>query len=196
MVKKTPKKKTTKVVKTTEDIVEATPLKLDLGCGSNKIDPSFTGVDISPDCGADVVLDLSKGNWPFADNSVDEAYCSHFFEHLDGMERITFMNELDRVLKPGAKVTMVTPAPFTHRYMQDPTHKFPMVVQETYNYFNKEIRDAMGLSHYPITANFTWQGVFSHNQEAVAGRNPEYIDFASRYYINTLSDLFITLTKL
>ena len=80
-------------------------LKLDLGCGRHKRE-GFLGVDSSPDCGADVVHDLNVIPWPFEDASVDEVNCSHFLEHLDGAERIVFMNELYRVMKPGGLLSI------------------------------------------------------------------------------------------
>lgn len=177
-------------------------LKLDIGCGMNPQD-GFIGVDISPDCKAAIVHDVRKP-WPWADNSVDEIYCSHFLEHLDGMERIFFMNEAYRVMKAPyerdglsvtSKMLVITPAPFTHRYMQDPTHKFPMVVQESYNYFSKTAREQMGLTHYPINCDFEWSGFFQENAQAFPGRNDEFKQFAARHYINSLDDLIITLVK-
>jgi predicted SAM-dependent methyltransferase len=78
-------------------------LKLDLGCGKNKINAEFTGVDCIDFPGVDVVANLAekkKGKfilWPWADNSVDEVHCSHFVEHLEPDERIHFANELYRV---------------------------------------------------------------------------------------------------
>lgn len=164
----------------------------------------FVGIDISPDAKASIVHDVRVTPWPFTDNSVEEIYCAHFFEHLDGIERMAFMNEAFRVMKTPyekdgvtikSSITIITPAPFTHRYMQDPTHKFPMVVQESYNYFNKAAREQMGLKHYPIICDFDWTGFFQENPEAVGGRNDEYKHFAAKHYINALLDLVVTLTK-
>lgn len=174
---------------------EEASLKVDLGCGSNPRE-GFKGVDVSPKVKPSYVHDLKKTPWPFKDNSVEEVHCSHFLEHLDGIERISFFNELYRVMKPEAKALIITPAPFTHRYMQDPTHKFPMVVQEFYNYLHAASRKAMGLEHYPLTCNFEWVGRFDLDANAnLAGRNDEYQADRCRYNINTLLDLVVTLTK-
>lgn len=176
-------------------------LKLNLGCGTGRVNErnepltGFTHVDISKDCGPDIVHDLNKYPYPFKANSVDEVYCSHFLEHLDGPERIKFFNELYRIVKLGATIKIITPAPFTHRYMQDPTHKFPMVVQEFYNYLNEDARKAMGLTHYPITCNFDWSGFFQDSPEMMSGRNDEYRQFHAKHSINSLLDLIVTLTK-
>ena len=65
-------------------------VKLDLGCGKHKKE-GFIGVDQAKVEGVDVVHDLKKTPWPWKANSVDEIHCSHFLEHLDGIERIPFM---------------------------------------------------------------------------------------------------------
>lgn len=176
-------------------------LKLNLGCGNNRINErgesltGFTHIDISKDCNPDVIHDLNKYPWPFKSNSVEEIFCSHFLEHLDGDERIPFFNECYRVMKVGATMRIITPAPFTHRYMQDPTHKFPMVVQEFYNYLSKDLRKAMGVEHYPIICDFVWGGFFVDNPQMMSGRNQEYRDFHAKHSINSLLDLVVTLTK-
>ena len=75
------------------------PLKLDLGCGKNKM-AGFVGIDALQFEGVDHVVDLRQP-WPVDDNSVDEVHCSHFLEHLTGAERIQFFTELNRVMKTG-----------------------------------------------------------------------------------------------
>ncbi len=67
-------------------------IKLDIGCGKNKTKSNdqfpFTGVDVLAFDGVDLVLDVRQTPWPWADESVDEVFSSHFLEHLDGDERI------------------------------------------------------------------------------------------------------------
>lgn len=188
--------KNKKVTKSTGPSAEVSAsLKLDLGCGKFPRE-GFKGVDVSSEVKADYVHDLKVYPWPFKDNSVEEVHCSHFLEHLDGIERIAFFNELYRIMKPNAQATFITPAPFTHRYMQDPTHKFPMVVQEFYNYLHAESRKSMGLEHYPLKCNFEWSGRFNIDPTSgLTGRNDEYIADRSRYNINVLADLIVILVK-
>jgi hypothetical protein len=106
-------------------------LKIDLGAGENKIGEDWVGVDIYKMKGTDIVFDLAdkKKKWPFKDNSVDEAHASHFIEHLtnlnDKWERVHFFNELYRVMKKGAKATLIFPHWCSGRYYGDPTHKEP-----------------------------------------------------------------------
>lgn len=85
-------------------------LRLDLGCGRSKRD-AFKGVDIATDIPeVDYPgVDLTKPNWPFEDNSVEMIHSSHFLEHLDGDEQITFMNECCRILRPGGVLLIIVP---------------------------------------------------------------------------------------
>jgi hypothetical protein len=55
-------------------------VRLDLGCGQSPQE-GYTGVDLwAPD--ADIKMDLLKFPWPWADDSVDEIFSSHFIEHI------------------------------------------------------------------------------------------------------------------
>lgn len=81
-------------------------MKLHLGCGS-RIIPGFENLDGDPVPGAH--------KWwapklPFADNSVDYIYSEHFIEHLDKEVAIELFKECHRVLKPGARMRIVTPS--------------------------------------------------------------------------------------
>lgn len=116
-------------------------IKLDLGCGNNKKQPDadqipWIGVDSISFPAVDVVLDLCEKNkskkgtedtfksWPWEDNSVDEIHCSHFIEHLYPEERVNFVNEVYRILKPGAKAQIIAPHWASARAYGDMTHCF------------------------------------------------------------------------
>lgn len=182
-------------------------MKLDLGCGSRKQD-GFTGVDAIAFEGVDIVADLRK-DWSFAeDNSVDEAYCSHFVEHLTGLERVHFCNELYRVLKPGAKATLIAPHWSSCRAYGDFTHQWPPISEFWFYYLSKEWRlgdpaknIAPNAPHTDITYNpqgyncdfvATW-GYSIHN--AIQSRNQEAQQFAVNFYKEAVQDIIATLTK-
>src|SRR5262245_34819915 len=101
-------------------------IKLDLGCGPNRRE-GFVGVDSIKFDKVDVVLNIGSDPWPWEDNSVEEAFCSHTLEHLtnlnDKWERVHFFNELYRVLKPNKGCLVVLPHWNSTRYFGDPTHK-------------------------------------------------------------------------
>lgn len=92
-------------------------MRLNLGC-SDRVIPGFIGVDIAPP--ADVIADL-RNPWPWSDSSVDEVRAHDVFEHLP--DRIHTMNQLWRVLKPGARATVEVPSASKGAgFAQDPTH--------------------------------------------------------------------------
>lgn len=177
---------------------EAPPMKkLDLACGNNKAE-GFFGVDIAKTETVDVVHDLTQVPWPFEDDSVDEARCSHFFEHLEPEQRVSFMNELHRVLKKEAGCMFTTPRGFD-RQVQDFTHKWPPVVESSYYYFNKEFYRSNKLEHYldlyGIKCDFEVRPVQVSVTPDFAMKCDEHKVFATRYYTNVAVDLTVLMVK-
>tara|TARA_R110001592_G_scaffold188358_4_gene433539 strand:+ start:12970 stop:13674 length:705 start_codon:yes stop_codon:yes gene_type:complete len=77
---------------------------INLGSGSNWSAPGWIG------------LDELNGNYldensvlPFIDNSVENAYSCHFFEHVNDKTSINLFDEIYRVLKPGGCFRIVVP---------------------------------------------------------------------------------------
>lgn len=172
----------------------AEPLKLDLGCGKNK-QPGFLGVDAIAFDGVDLKHDLRKP-WPWADESVSEVHASHFVEHLDGSERVTFFNELYRVMKVGAQARIICPNWSHERAYGDPTHKWPPVCTWTFFYLNKAWRD-VNAPHCGYACDFDHSIVGTHdaNDQYVAFRNMETKVILMSRSINTTTDIICTLTK-
>jgi SAM-dependent methyltransferase len=182
---------------------EAAPLKIDLGCGSNKRE-GFTGVDMFKMQGVDVVCNLAKDKWPFEDNSVDEAHASHFIEHLtnlgDKWERTHFFNELHRVLKKGGTAQLIFPHWCSNRYYGDPTHKEPFS-EMGFLYLNREWResqaphsDAKWLKKGGYNCDFDWSYGYSLRQDLVT-RNQEYQQNALQTEKEAAQDIIATITK-
>jgi SAM-dependent methyltransferase len=168
------------------------PLKLDLGCGINKKE-GFVGVDIRKFEGVDVVTNLTK-DWPWLDESVDEVHCSHFLEHLVSEDRIFFVNELYRVLKPGGTCALIVPHWASGRAYGDLTHKWPPVSEMWFYYLDKGWR-AINAPHndfYVCDFVVTW-GYAAHAN--VATRNQEFQSFAFTFYKEAAQDIHATLTK-
>lgn len=92
-------------------------VKLNLG-SADALLKGFINVDIVPAPGVEVA-DLTKP-WPWQDSSVDYVRASHVIEHLP--DKILTMNELWRVLKPGAKADIAVPTTDGPGAWQDPTH--------------------------------------------------------------------------
>ena len=167
------------------------PLKLDLGCGQAKQE-GFTGVDIAPLEGVDVVCDLFTFPWPFEDDSVDEVFCSHFVEHVP--DHIAFMNELYRIMKPGAQVRFVHPYLWNDRCFQDPTHR-QFISEHRWYYFAKDWREINKLEHYGITCDFGVNNIFPLFASPWDQKNTETQQFAMRHYHNVINDLIVDLVK-
>lgn len=173
-------------------------MKLDLGCGQNK-KAEFLGVDALPLPGVDLVADL-RARWPWEDGSVEEVHCSHFIEHLTATERVFFVNELYRVLKPGGKATMVAPHWSSCRAYGDPTHQWPPVSEFWFYYLLKAWRDQNAphcdVKHSPdgFACDFeaTWGYVMN---PSIVARNQEYQSFALSNYKEAAQDIVATLVR-
>jgi SAM-dependent methyltransferase len=187
-------------------------VKLDLGCGPNKRE-GFIGVDSRAFPGVDVVLDLTKravlmsaetlseytldgvfAAWPWKDGEVEEVNCSHFVEHLTAAERIHFVNELFRVLKPGGKATIVVPHWNSHRAYGDLTHQWPPVSEMWFFYLNKQWREQNAPHNDRYTCDFdaTWGYTLRPDLNM---RNEEFRNYALSNFKDAAQDIVATLTK-
>lgn len=94
-------------------------LVLDLGCGTSK-KPGSIGVDCCDIPGVDVVHHLGQFPYPFEDNSCDEIWMTDVIEHLP--DTLKVMEEIWRILKPGACVHIKVVHWSHHHAYDDPTH--------------------------------------------------------------------------
>jgi len=168
-------------------------LKLDIGCGERKQE-GHVGIDIAACPGVDHVMDVRKYPWPIEDESVDSIYTSHFFEHLDGPERVAFMEECWRVLKVGSQMVVICPYWSSMRAVGDPFHKWPPVCEWTFFYFVEHWRNDNKLDHYGIKCNFNWSCGHAVDPDLLA-RSDDYQTMARKNYINSINDIHVTLTK-
>ena len=192
--KKTAKKTAKRTIPRTQKIKQADPqgpLRVDLACGQ-RLEEGWVGVDIAPLPGVQIVHNLEEHPWPIASDSVDEVRCSHFVEHVHDL--IGFMNDLHRIMKPGAQANIVTPYYTSVRAFQDPTH-VRFISEHSYLYFNQEWLRNNGLDHYGITADFDFGYGYQITDPTWQSRNEEARLFAIRHYWNIVDDLIVTLTK-
>jgi hypothetical protein len=98
-------------------------LKLNLGCGQNKL-PGHINVDREAALQPDEVVDLEAFPWPWPDGSVTKVVLNHALEHLgaDTQVFIGIMKELYRICAPGARVCINVPHPRHDHFLGDPTH--------------------------------------------------------------------------
>lgn len=163
-------------------VAEVKKVRLDVACGANCV-PGFEGLDIAPLPGVKHVHNVLSFPWPFADESVDEVWCSHFIEHLpmllwtpgyanwqDALSPfqktdrsvdlfLKFFDEVHRILKPGGKATFVCPQAKNDRAFQDPTHR-RFIVPASFFYLDARWRKLNGLEHaaYGVSCDFPMDG--------------------------------------
>lgn len=107
-----------------------------LGCGK-KERPGNPGdtivtVDINENVGADVVHNLDVFPWPFVDGEFDMVHLDNVLEHLNNI--VKAMEEIHRITKPGATVTIIVPYFRSKWACVDPTHVHFFTV-DTLSYF-------------------------------------------------------------
>jgi len=123
---------------------------IDIGCGDGKFiklaPQKISGIDNNPEAvrwcqqqGLNVIsgnaLDL-----PFEDESYDGIHCSHLIEHLFPSEAWQFLNQLNRILKPGGILCLRAPLMSRHFY-NDLTHIRPYPPQAVMEYLGGKWQD-------------------------------------------------------
>ena len=96
-----------------------------LGCGKKEflgnLRDIVVTVDINENVGADVVHNLDVYPWPFENNEFDVVHLDNVLEHLNDIVRA--MQEIHRISKAGATVTIIVPYFRSKWACVDPTHK-------------------------------------------------------------------------
>ena len=147
---------------------------LDLGCGLHKL-PGSVGLDVVPLDSVDVVHDLNVYPYPFEDNTFDAIRMMHVIEHLQSV--VKTMEEVHRIAKPGAVVTVITPHHSDSSSWQDPTHVWHLnsgsfsFFEEGHatNYYSNA-RFRIKRSHVKLLKIYAWLGV----EWLVNLQNPRY----------------------
>lgn len=83
-------------------------VKLNLGCGSNKIN-GYINIDSASQCKPDLILDFRCHALPYKKNSVDEVLLFHTIEHIEKRLHPKIFLEISRVLKSGCKLYVSYP---------------------------------------------------------------------------------------
>lgn len=137
----------------------------------------------------------AQKEWPIIEeSSIEEVHCSHFLEHLTALERIRFVNELYRVLKPGCKATIITPHWASCRAYGDLTHQWPPVSEFWWYYLSKPWRADNAPHNEGYTCDF--EAVWGYGMRPdVAVRPPDFQQFAMANYKEAITDMQCTLTK-
>lgn len=81
-------------------------MRLNIGCGNRRIE-GYTGVDVVPRSGADIVAPADK--IPLPDGCADEVMAIHLIEHVLPWRLQATLNEWARLLKPGGLLVIEAP---------------------------------------------------------------------------------------
>jgi hypothetical protein len=96
--------------------------RLNVGCGRN-IRQGWVNLDATALPGVDIVADLDRCTdrpLPLAEDSIEEFLLSHVLEHI--RQPLPLMQELWRIAKPGALMTVRLPYGSSDDAHEDPTH--------------------------------------------------------------------------
>lgn len=141
-----------------ELLKEKQGIRLDIGGGDNP-NPGFVNIDILPLSKVDIVWDIETFPWPLPDECVLTATASHVLEHINPHKGIfiAVMDEIWRVLKPGAQFAFVSPHASSPGFAQDPTH-CNMINETTMHYFDPDPENRnIGQSLYAFYRPKPWK---------------------------------------
>jgi|10_taG_2_1085330.scaffolds.fasta_scaffold00033_56 SAM-dependent methyltransferase len=97
---------------------------------------------------------------PFADNSVENAYSSHFFEHVDDETSLHLFEETYRVLKPGGIFRIVVPdfEFFIRKYRLNDEKWFRSIRGARPEWAKYDVPDTISSLLLHWVANYDYQG--------------------------------------
>jgi SAM-dependent methyltransferase len=95
---------------------------IDLGCNNRKLigTENIIRVDLIKSAPDIIEADFNKPPLPFSDSFADEIHCYHVLEHLK--EPALFLEEINRISKPNAKILIAVPHYSSPVAYGDPTH--------------------------------------------------------------------------
>lgn len=123
-------------------------MKLNLGCGSKRID-GFIGVDKFDSDAVDILHDLEELPWPFEADSVDAVTMHHVLEHLGATTGVYLgiVKELYRVCRDGTEISIRVPHPRHSDFLNDPTHVRPVTPESWLLFSQKKCAERRAAGH-------------------------------------------------
>ena len=132
--------------------------------------------------------------WEWADNSVDNVSIIRLLEFIPGKERGKFMDELHRILAPEGTAMIKVPYWSSAGGVQDYLYEWPPWNDNSFMYFNKEIRKNLGCDDRGLVCDFDFTGGYEL-EAGIAQRSEDARNFAAKHYTNSILAVQLTLTK-
>ncbi len=126
-------------------INDISDLKLELGCGSNKRCRDAVGIDAIDYRCVDIVGDMFDVLNRIPDRKVAFVYSHHFFEHIDGLDRL--MDELARIMQEDGELVVVVPHFSNPYFHSDYTHKSRFGLY-SFSYLSNDVIFSRKVPHY------------------------------------------------
>ena len=159
-------------------------IRLDLGAGRVHR-PGFIGVDRLRSDGVDVICDVEY-RLPFRDSSIDEVFSRHLFEHVRNL--ISLFEEVHRICRPGAAVTINVPYYTSIKAYKDPTH-VNWFTEKTFEYFEGKNWDNFD---FPFKGSFRVKKI-SYLYQRPFHRWIPFMSFWRKILMNTVTSMIAEL---
>jgi SAM-dependent methyltransferase len=182
-------------------MTEQTIRRLNVGCGRNILE-GWINLDGFQHPGVDVVYDLewiyketNKWALPFENETIDEFYLSHVIEHIRNVYPL--MQELYRVAKPNALMTIRVPYGSSDDAWEDQTHiraYFP----QSFGYFGQPYHWKVPAGGYGYTADWKWEKITLRIDRAILTKAAGDVDMLNqwlRHERNIVREMICTLRK-
>jgi len=134
-----------------------TSMKLNIGCGEKR-SAGWLNIDKYDSGFQDLIGDV-EGGIPLADACADEILLDNVIEHVDSIPAA--MREIRRLLKPGGRVTIMTPHFSSDSSWRDPTHRWHLSVRSFDMFCRARNAHYLGGALFkPVQRNLSFGGGF------------------------------------
>ena len=133
--------------------------------------------------------DLAK----IKNSSVDEISCIGRMQYMPARLRGQFFEEMYRVLKVGAKATVVVPYYSSMRSIADYATEWPPICEMSFLCASKKWREDNKI-HLELKCDFDFVYGYAADSDTAA-RSQDVQAFWMKHYLNAAPDLHVTLTR-
>lgn len=149
-------------------------MKINIGCGKEKVEDGVIRIDRYPFLKPDIVLDLENEAFPFENDEVDEVYANNVLEYL-GKGYFNCIKELYRVCKMGSIINISSTHHKSDAFYADSMHQRAITV-DNFKQFSKKYCEFANTKSYVIEPLADFLKVDLEIVDFGYNINPEYLD--------------------